>query len=375
MTSTLEGLKQRIKCRWRIAQAVRARSLAEPPSTAEFEQLVGHQLAHWRNHPPATGERAVQLLHQLNRSVETVRVFSIRGRRLRVWRKPDPAAGQANEATAEAVRQMAHRRLAYYQTFIGFVLSRAPSGLHLDFALDLSDLACSHEEVPVFCFQKPRGTANVLLPDVDFFHEKWYLKDHDPLRYEDKSISACFVGASTGGDLTLEAVERDALPRLRAAKHFFGNPAVFFRIAKAVQCTSEEARQALQRKPYFCAPVGWREQLEHRFILSMDGNGAACSRLVKGLRSNGVVIKYDSEHELYYFPALRAGQHYLPAQADEDVAALVQAEQAEPGRFREVAESGQQFARKYLQPGSVITYMQHLLAGYGRLMESAARAR
>ena len=99
----------------------------------------------------------------------------------------------------------------------------------------------------------------------------------------------------------------------------------------------------------------------------MRGRGAACSRLVKGLRSNGVVVKFDSPYELYYFPALVAGRDHLLAEKEEDVERFLEIEAATPGAFREVAEAGRRFAAKYLTIGSVMDYTARLLDAYAAL--------
>lgn len=185
-----------------------------------------------------------------------------------------------------------------------------------------------------------------MLPDVDFFHHHWYLRDVDALSYEQKTCSACFVGSSTGAWLDVDAIRTLATPRLHAAAYFDGNPRVMFRIANAVHCLSSEAKDLLERQPYFSSHVGWHDQLRHRFIISMDGNGATCSRLVKGLRSHSAVIKFDSVAK------------------EEEVERVVETEAAEPGAFKAVAAAGKIFAAKYLTIGSVMSYTVRLIAAF-----------
>lgn len=103
---------------------------------------------------------------------------------------------------------------------------------------------------PAVSFQKHKGGNNLLLPDVDFFHDKWYRHDHDVLPCDDKGCSACFVGSSTGGLVTIDSIDQLSVPRIRAAAYFHNNPSVFFRIANAVQCDSEQAKSLLMRQPY-----------------------------------------------------------------------------------------------------------------------------
>jgi hypothetical protein len=367
MLSSLKTARDRWKFRLRMAIALRdaAPGSAAPP--AELDRLVALQTAYWQGHPPLVGADAQQALHELNNRSISAFVLSIRGRNVRLWKKPAVSFPADQEDRLRLEQSSFLKRAMFYRAFFEKVIRRSRAEISIDLAIDVADMPEDSADIPIVSFQKLRGAHNPLIPDVDFFHSKWYRKEHDALRYQDKSASACFVGSSTGGWLSAEEVRHHGTPRLHAAAYFHGNPKVIFRIAKAVQCLSEEAKALLTSQPYFCSYVSWEDQLQHRFILSMDGNGAACSRLVKGLMCNGVVIKFDSPYELYYFPALRAGSDYLLAENEQDVERLVDIETAHPGTFKEVAVSGQQFAAQYLGIRSVMDYTARLLTALAAL--------
>jgi len=335
-------------------------------SAAELDQLVTLQAAYWRHNPPLVGSAAQRALTALNHRSASAFVCSVRGGRVQLWPKPASGLGQA-AAVHRHEQQVFRRRARMYRAFIEATLRHSGATLDLDFALDVNDMPADAADVPIFSFQKLRGAHNPLLPDVDFFHSRWYRDDRDSLRYEDKTATACFVGASTGDWLTVVDIRHHQTPRLRAAAHFQGDPRVVFKIAKAVHCLTEEARAELLRQPYFSAYVPWQDQLRHRFILSMDGNGAACSRLVKGLRSNSVVVKFESPYELYYFAALRPGRDLLQANDEADLQRILDDESASPGTYQAVARGGQLFAQKYLTIRSVMAYTAGLLSAFAAL--------
>lgn len=362
MRASLKTVGDLWKFRVRMALALRERTAGPLATPQELDHLVAQQTAYWKDHPPLAGAAAQQALSDLNDRTISAFVFSVREQRIRMWGKR-PADNLAHRQQQRSFL----KRALLYQAFLATTLKRGRLEGALDFALDVNDMAADSAELPIFAFQKERGAHNLLLPDVDFFHSRWYRGERDALTYEQKTNSACFVGSSTGGWLTAEDVHRQATPRLRAAAYFHGNPRVLFRIANAVQCRSDEARAALMSQPYFAAQMSWDDQLRHRFLISIDGNGAACSRLVKGLFSNGVVIKYDSPHELYYFPALEPGHDYLLATRDEDVERALDAEAAHAGTFKHVADAGQRFARRYLTIRSVMDYTVRLLRAYAAL--------
>lgn len=367
MFGSLKTARDLWKFRLRMGFALREPVPATAASPQELDHLVALQTAYWQAHRPLGGAAAAHFLRDLNERSISAFVFSVRGREVRLWDKGGFSFPRENEATCRQELQSFLKRARLYQAFVQAVLARGSLDLSFDFALDVTDIPGDATELPIFGFQKLRGAHHLLLPDVDFFHSKWYRGDHDAVPYEEKAGSACFVGSSTGALLSEEVIRNQGTPRLRAAAYFHGHPLILFRIANAVHCVSEDARALLESQPYFGSQMGWQDQLRHRFLLSMDGNGAACSRLVKGLRSNSVVVKFGSPYELYYFPALRPGSDFLLAEAEADVERIVEAEAACPGTFKGVAEAGQRFAQKYLTIHSVMDYTERLLAAYAAL--------
>lgn len=359
---------------WRVWKFRRRMAIAasDPPSgaeasTEELERLVAAQADYWLRREPLTQQDALQALHELNERSCRAFILSVRGKTVSLWKKRSQSLpGRAEDWRREEQRGF-HTRAMLYRAFIATVLQHgAVEEASFDLALDVNDLPEDSAEFPIFGFQKQRGAHNPLLPDVDFFHHNWYRRERDALDYGEKSVSACFVGSSTGDWHTVQSIRQLDSPRLRMANHFHAHPQVVFLISKAAQCLSEEARACLVQQPYFSRYVGWQEQLRHRFLLVMDGNGATCSRLVKGLMSNCVVVKFDSPHELYYFAALAPGRDYLRVAGESDVERIVEREEAGPGTFQSVAQTGQQFAAKYLTVRSVMQYSAMLLAAFAR---------
>lgn len=327
--------------------------------------LIDAQLEPWRRRPPLRGERAVDLLQDLNTRFASLHVFEVLGRQVDVWKKP-AAFDRLESEPGEA--RMYRKRTNHYRTLLTEVLRLGRSDDRFLLAMDLADIPMEHDAWPVFGFQKRAASTNLLLPDVDFFHHAWYQDDSDPLQYEGKSNTACFVGSSTGASLDADAVERDASPRLHLASRFLNDDRVVFKIAHAAHCDSEATRRSLMAKPYFAEPMRWDEQLKHRFLLSIDGNGATCSRVVKSLKSHGVLVKFQSEYGLYYFPLLRSDQHLLEVSSPEQVWRILDIESQDPGHHRAVAAAGQAFAAQYLSAPAVVHYTRLMLRQYAALL-------
>jgi len=266
--------------------------------------------------------------------------------------------------------ERAQKYLSHFHT----VVKRLDSSFRATLCIGVDDALPEDYPFPVFCFQKKRGSRNVLLPDIDFHREDYY--EHaaftDFYTYHDKQPSAVFTGGTTGGDISVATARDLALPRLRAAGFFWGNPRVDFRLPHIGQCTSQEAYDLLEARPFCQRPrLSWGEQLEKRFVISMDGNGATCSRVVIVLKSNSVLLKYESDHILYYFEGMQPWLHYVPIAEDADVEKVLDLEIYDSTIFEQIAAKGREFAQTYLSRNSVHHYTALVLQLYANSFTDA----
>jgi hypothetical protein len=300
----------------------------------------------------------------LNERYLSVYVLSIDDGRIKIADKPSVAI-----PSIEQLRTYLER-IEFYRIFLERVIARSYLDLSMTISVDVNDTELENVTVTLFTFQKIAGSSNILLPDVDFFWWNWYRRPRDIVAYEDKKIVAGFVGSSTGGTICVNTVKECLNPRLSAAAHFVGSTTVDFRVAKAVQMDGRGAKSLLESQAYFSRPVSWRSQFRNRFLISMDGNGAACSRLAIGLKSQGAVIKYGSPHLLFYFPKMAPGREYIAVSSEADIERVVETEQASPGSYRAVADAGRLFFMRYLERDRVMDYTAALLQRYAELCAS-----
>jgi hypothetical protein len=61
--------------------------------------------------------------------------------------------------------------------------------------------------------------------------------------------------------------------------------------------------------------------------------------LIHGLKSNSVILKYDSPHDLYYSPILRQWVHYIPIENDKDILNIIELEKDNPGVFEYISDN------------------------------------
>ena len=321
---------------------------------AAVREWRDRELAAWAGH--AVDDHA---LHELNATRPWLFLFTI-GR----W----GASVAAKPPGADDGGPHARRRLGYYLPFLDRVARQAGLTRPLTIAVDLNDEPVASDDLPVFAFQKHRGARNVLIPDVEFLQPdhnslpSWLTFDRTPWRA--KQHSAVFAGSTTGGVITADVVRTLALPRLRAGAFFRDAPDVDFRLPNLVECDTPETEAMLRAMGFGVGAMSWQEQFRHRFIISMDGNGATCSRVVIALRSHSVLLKYASDRVLYYFHGLAPGEHYVPIQTDADVLRTVSAARSDPAPYRAINAAARRFAGAFLTRRAVEHYMAALLQGY-----------
>ena len=270
-----------------------------------------------------------------------------------------------------AILDLVQKRADAYRELLQTSLPAAAADLDFSLAVELSDLPPDCPGLPFFAFQKRRGETSLLLPDVDllefdyFDHRTWI----DRTRYRAKRNQAIFVGSTTGETLTLEKVAALATPRLRAASAFRDSPWVVFRLPNVVQCDTEETASAVRALGFGEGFVSWPEQLRYRHILSIDGNGATCSRVAIGLLSRGTLLRYGSDYELFYFKGLKPWVHFVPIACDADVEAVVLDSAENPRRYARLAREGRRFFRQHLRRIPCRRYVAALLQGYVEMLD------
>jgi hypothetical protein len=261
--------------------------------------------------------------------------------------------------------------LSYFQS----VAELLPPGFETNICMGLGDALPVPPTVPLFCFQKERGARSLLVPDIDFLVSRFYDDPSlvDTNAYMQKSATAVFAGGTTGGKIDVETARNLSTPRLRAAGYFNANTRVDFRLPSITQLATPEAQAILEAQPFCQKPrLPWPQQLRNRFLISIDGNGATCSRVVIALQSNSVLLKYDSNHVLYYFGGLQPWLHYVPVADDSDVEKILDLESRDPAFFEQIAAAGRRFARTYLNRPATQRYTATLLQLYAAALSGRA---
>ncbi len=305
---------------------------------------------------------------------QSFEALNTRNRHIFIYRFESGSVSMDEKPAALDVIPVEGTRAQSYLTFFNDAAKLLPATFRTILAMGVGDKVEFVPDVPVFAFQKKRGNVTILVPDIDFLECGFYEKEGfvDTVPYALKTDRAIFVGGTTGGTVTPEVARNCSLPRLRAAKYFWGHDKVEFLLPQIVQTSTPEARQILEEMP-FCQGqrMSWKQQLLYRFLISVDGNGATCSRVAISLHSNSVLLKYDSEDLLYYFHGLQPWLHYIPISREQDVEHAFDVEHWAPGVMESVAAQGKAFAARFLTRSAGEAYMAQLLQLYARCFTDA----
>jgi hypothetical protein len=260
-----------------------------------------------------------------------------------------------------------HPRAIVLRDFLAEVVADHAIDCDIRLGVRMEDRGPEERGVPIFCFHKVRYEANILLPDLDFVFTQYYrdpgFRDLTP--FADKRPEAFFVGATTGGIVTMERIAEGGHERIRAARFFADKPGVTFEISEVVQCDSPETQlyvEGLVPRPP--ARRSWQEQMACRYILSMDGNGVSWSRTAVGLSSNSTLVKYASAYQVYYFHGLEPWVHYIPVRRDREVLDLVAGADRTGARDARIAEAGTAFFAAHLTKERIGAYTAEVLRRY-----------
>lgn len=328
----------------------------------DLQQIADRELEYWRK--ALDRARLRENFVKLNNENPSIAVLDIDRGKVTAWTK-----AATTEVTAEEAPEWA-RRLVLYREFIAQVVQVRCPRLRTTLAFSMTDFGCGSKTIPVFSLQKQAGDADILFPDIDFLNFDFY---EDPVyadarRYSDKRNEAIFVGSTTGVHrISLQMLADNTVPRIRAALYFKGNSTVKFLLPEIVQADSQETAEAIARLELGSARQAWAEKYAYRFLLSMDGNGATCSRVALALRSNSVLVKYESDCVLYYFSLLKPNVHYISVSNDHEVQGIVETEAASPNHYANIARNGQKFYETYLTRERIIDYAAVLLRAYEKI--------
>jgi hypothetical protein len=283
--------------------------------------------------------------------------------------------GELSATNHDDLKPEIRYRAEIYCSFIKQVLSFFPIDITIDFCFFLDDIYDQEVEFPLFHYQRVKGEKLFLLPDWDsltyFFYEDY--NTVDKVSYLAKKDQCIFVGSTTGVDPhtgnsilnTNTSIFRNQ--RINSAVYFKNHESVHIVLPKIIQYDCAETAEAIKQMIGDSEYIDMASQYEYKFILSMDGNGATCSRVALTLRSNSVLIKRESDRELSWFNFLRAGHDYISIRDDSDLNYLIRNTSEYEEFFLGISLNGKQFFNKHLTRFTMMRQVAFTLLEYMRI--------
>jgi hypothetical protein len=194
------------------------------------------------------------------------------------------------------------------------------------------------------------GMPTVILPfdwDRHFFDMRELLKEGDNLTFKEKRPLAYWRGASTNNPWDPSVVDRN--PRMQLVRRWSTSTSNLVDIALSdlVQEAGED-RWRSHWEEYVKPYLGWKEQLQFRYLISVEGNDVA-SGLKWQLGSNSVVIMPSPTIEIWTMEScLEPWVHYVPVKNDfSDLEDRILECERDLDRCQKIAEAATEFVRWY----------------------------
>eukprot|EP00741_Cyanophora_paradoxa_P024052 tig00021721_g23227.t1 len=315
---------------------------------------------------------------------------------LGIWRE-----GNISRALVDEAEQYATARFVIHGGRL-FVRSKAPRQANLvsltnlllvllrhvevpdvDFAVGLADRPqiTKHDPIPLFGVVKTEAHNDVLLPDGFFLSSEWLgwgtMRQRERRPWSEKDRRRLFWRGTTTGrwkadPYTLE--DYRFFPRPRLVRLSRDRPdLVDARFSTSYPMSAPIA--AVNRAPF----MALRDQMrDYAFLATVDGNGCS-GRFAAFLASDGVPFKQTSPFYEFYYPFVRAWEHFVPLRYDlADVEERVAWARQHEAEARAIADAGArvrpprlpphprprpagepgagQFAGEQLQPQHVLAY-------------------
>lgn len=166
------------------------------------------------------------------------------------------------------------------------------------------------------CYSKQRGAPNALVPDMyqQANYNDCFINFNDPFQYDQKHDKIIFAGADTG-DLN-PAINK----RIDACIWSASNRDISeFYITNNVQIDNKVFKDYCKdnlSQIMFPSRIEIAQQLQFKYIYSIDGNTAGWDRPVWVMLSNSILFKQPSEHLCWYYDMLGNGVHYIESDTD-----------------------------------------------------------
>lgn len=250
----------------------------------------------------------------------------------------------------------------------------------VDFVLNLGDWPLvrsnlSSAALPVMSWTKSEGYLDIFFPYWSF---TWLhpvpASFHQP-SWSAKSDIAVWRGSTTGGIWT-EPGWRN-LTRAKLSRLCNVRPDLCDAKINGYVQGGESIQSVIENELGTAPRMKIEEMCAHKYIIVVDGNGPASSRLVSLLtHCHSVLLVQETQVRLFWMAGFQPFVHYIPVAASLDnLLEQIEWARANDDAARQIAENAHEFALKHINDAFVSHYVIELLRAYAEMQSFDVQVR
>ena len=233
--------------------------------------------------------------------------------------------------------------------FIKIVLKKSAYKLDGIYIIGLDDVVTQNG---VLVFSKKINENKVLIPDLySTYNYSGKLNINDICT--NKKNKFIFIGSSTGSYNVLNnnrlKICNDSLKYSPVIECYINN------ITQINEMSIKQIYPMYNKFKHLYMSI--QEQMEYKYIISIDGNSSAWDRIPWILNSKSVLVKQKSDFICWYYYLLKAKTHFLEFETCEDLMNIY----SENLEHIDIIKNSNDFAHTYLNLEMQINYMIHIL--------------
>ncbi len=269
--------------------------------------------------------------------------------------------------SAHVCEQRAHTIIRWLEKF---VQKRTIPNMTL--MISTGDGMFAPKNLPIFVPSKRRGYRGpILIPDPEAMGGYEGLAkqvEQDDVPWEKKQPIAFWRGATTGA--LINSNNYLSFPRALLVQQSVMHPSLLdAKFVALVQFFDPDALRLFKQKmPACAAKVNLATQLNYRYLVNVDGNTCAWSRVFWILKSNSLLLKQEGEWTQWYYRILRPWKHYVPVERNlGNIAAMIEWAKAHDQEAKAIASRANELTKAFTQD-SIEAYVELLLREYAKCL-------
>jgi hypothetical protein len=183
--------------------------------------------------------------------------------------------------------------------------------------------------------------------------------DIKPIKWVEKIDKAVFRGATTGSGVTASTNQRLKVIDIGSNHKDIMDVGITKWNLRPRKLENAQYLQTIERGKYPKVDgLNLREQSQYKYIITLEGHVAAY-RLSYELSSGSVVMLAESQWQMWYYPLLRAYEHYVPIKEDlSDLVPQIEWCKANDSKCALIAKNARAFYDKYLDTKGILDFLQ-----------------